>query len=79
MLYPSMTEVWKRGHMATLKLLTNLSNFPVPIFKCSPGQWAFQNHSACAGGQLHFHKAPGLFTPGNALSMYTKKTWHKFL
>jgi hypothetical protein len=68
MLYPSMTEVWKRGHMATLKLFTNLSNFPGPIFKCSSGQWAFQKHSACGGGQLHFHKAPGLFKPGTALS-----------
>ncbi len=74
MFYPSMKEVRKRGHIATSKLLTNLSNFLVPIFKCSLGQWAFQNHNACGGGQLHFHKARGLLTPGNALSMYTKKT-----
>jgi len=64
-----MKEVWKRGHMATSKLLTNLSNFPVPIFKCSLGQWAFENRNACGVGQLLFHKARGLFTPGNALSM----------
>jgi hypothetical protein len=59
--------------MATWKLLTNLSNFPVPIFKGSSGHWALQNHSACGGGQLHIRTAHGLFTLGKALSMYTNK------
>jgi hypothetical protein len=59
----------EKGTYGNIEITHKLVKLSWPIFKCSSGQWAFENHSACGCGQLHFHKARGLFTPSNALSM----------